>query len=182
MPKIITPARLPLDLTGQQYTRYLVKRYPARTFACLLCGKVAKDPTDTESAVLIGWDHCHRHGVIRGPLCSWCNSALWLADIGIMPHPKDGQRRRMSRAEALAPIVNYRKRCRWCKRGRLPMISADGAYWASRILDKRLGGSRRMICRERCPVAQWLYGVELVRHGREYLPPALEAESDQANA
>lgn len=52
-------------LRGWRYTKDLGRTMPAWWFSCGLCGEPA-----------VSWDHCHAHGIVRGPLCNWCNAEL----------------------------------------------------------------------------------------------------------
>lgn len=72
-PGSITPPRAyDGELDGAQYTTSFKERqqlnWPrASEFACLSCS--------VERAEV--WDHCHRHGFVRGPLCTPCNTWMW---------------------------------------------------------------------------------------------------------
>jgi hypothetical protein len=60
------------ELVNQQYTtlpsQRSERRWPkAHEFICASCA--------TEQARV--WDHCHRHGYVRAPLCNPCNTRDW---------------------------------------------------------------------------------------------------------
>lgn len=52
-----------------RYTSTVRRATPAREHPCGLCGRPAT-----------GWDHCHTHGWIRGPVCHGCNVTIGLED------------------------------------------------------------------------------------------------------
>ncbi|UFQ13559.1 endonuclease VII domain-containing protein [Streptomyces huasconensis] len=53
-------------LRGRQYTKAFAKRSPAEAFLCRMC---------PEPRRALYWDHCHSHGLFRGPLCVKCNNS-----------------------------------------------------------------------------------------------------------
>ncbi|MGY9066897.1 endonuclease domain-containing protein [Streptomyces sp. CAS3] len=53
------------ELQGAAYTRVREHGPSAANFLCAVC-KTARPAKD--------WDHCHTHGLIRGPLCGSCNT------------------------------------------------------------------------------------------------------------
>lgn len=70
--RIICPAcavsrlrRYRRELQGAAYVRVREHGPSAANFLCVVC-ETARPATD--------WDHCHAHGLIRGPLCGSCNT------------------------------------------------------------------------------------------------------------
>jgi len=60
----------PRDWTGTPYGHNRrIRRAPGG--GCVLCAQRATV-----------WDHCHRHGIIRGPLCARCNRIVADLDAG----------------------------------------------------------------------------------------------------
>lgn len=53
-------------LRGRQYTKAFAKQSRADAFLCRMC---------PEPRRALYWDHCHPHGLFRGPLCVKCNNA-----------------------------------------------------------------------------------------------------------
>ncbi|MFC9589398.1 endonuclease domain-containing protein [Streptomyces sp. NPDC056944] len=53
------------QLDGKPYAKVRENGPPAQDYLCTLC-----DPPRPAAA----WDHCHDHGLIRGPLCAGCNT------------------------------------------------------------------------------------------------------------
>ncbi|MFF9150407.1 endonuclease domain-containing protein [Streptomyces sp. NPDC014861] len=53
-------------LRGRLYTKAFAKRSRADAFLCAMC---------PEPRRALYWDHCHSHGLFRGPLCVTCNNA-----------------------------------------------------------------------------------------------------------
>ena len=53
------------ELTGTTYARVREQGPAAEDFLCTMC-----QPPRAAAA----WDHCHEHGLIRGPLCGSCNT------------------------------------------------------------------------------------------------------------
>ncbi|WP_180685607.1 endonuclease domain-containing protein [Streptomyces gossypiisoli] len=53
------------ELTGVAYARARERGPRAEDYLCAVC-----DPPRPAAA----WDHCHEHGLIRGPLCGSCNT------------------------------------------------------------------------------------------------------------
>ncbi|MGW0778833.1 endonuclease domain-containing protein [Streptomyces sp. NPDC002835] len=59
------PAQLPSGAEGVAYARLRERGPRAEDFLCAMC-----DPARPAAV----WDHCHEHGLIRGPLCGSCNT------------------------------------------------------------------------------------------------------------
>ncbi|MEV7568764.1 endonuclease domain-containing protein [Streptomyces tanashiensis] len=53
------------QLDGKPYAKVRENGPPAQGYLCTLC-----DPPRPAAV----WDHCHDHGLIRGPLCAGCNT------------------------------------------------------------------------------------------------------------
>ncbi|MFJ6523552.1 endonuclease domain-containing protein [Streptomyces filamentosus] len=53
-------------LRGRLYTKAFAKQSRADAFLCAMC---------PEPRRALYWDHCHSHGLFRGPLCVTCNNA-----------------------------------------------------------------------------------------------------------
>ncbi|MFE5593325.1 endonuclease domain-containing protein [Streptomyces sp. NPDC056549] len=53
-------------LRGRRYTKAFAKQSRADAFLCQMC---------PEPRRALYWDHCHSHGLFRGPLCVTCNNA-----------------------------------------------------------------------------------------------------------
>lgn len=51
------------QLYADEYAGHPYERVPASLYKCCLCDSTAH-----------GWDHCHPHNYIRGPLCRPCNA------------------------------------------------------------------------------------------------------------
>lgn len=60
-------------LTGRTWTRGAAQKVSPRLFGCVMCPRGATS-----------WDHCHAHGVIRGPLCTRCNRLMCDVDAGLI--------------------------------------------------------------------------------------------------
>ncbi|MFF8321044.1 endonuclease domain-containing protein [Streptomyces bobili] len=98
--RIICPAcaasslrRYRRELQGAAYVRVREHGPRAANFLCAVC-ETARPATD--------WDHCHDHGLIRGPLCGSCNTMEgqgkdFLARPGSLQHllQCDDNRRRL---------------------------------------------------------------------------------------
>jgi hypothetical protein len=72
-------------LHGQLYRPSLVAKVPAAAFECGLCPfwyELWRHLYPPDRLVL-GWDHCHTHDVIRGVLCIRCNLVLREVDSGL---------------------------------------------------------------------------------------------------
>ncbi|MFE2302693.1 endonuclease domain-containing protein [Streptomyces sp. NPDC059445] len=54
------------ELKGTSYARIRDRGPKASDYLCVLC-----DPPRPAAV----WDHCHEHGLVRGPLCGRCNTA-----------------------------------------------------------------------------------------------------------
>lgn len=169
-----------LDLTGEQYLDARTRQHPARLHTCALC-----------PALAYGWDHCHEHGLIRGPLCRDCNWGMSFIDAGILL----GSGSRLigwgNRVQGTPPPnhansvgMTYRAQCPACSAG-LPPITAAGQERASWELTHRIERMARRIERLRgksgvrgklpdclgpCPAVQFLCGVPLHASGIAYLP------------
>lgn len=82
-------------------------RERATTYPCALTGwSTMRCTTDAyDKAVTVNamvWDHCHRHGLIRGPLCGYHN--------GRMRHFDAGRERYLYDAD----LIEYSWRCAGC--------------------------------------------------------------------
>ncbi|MGA6160508.1 endonuclease domain-containing protein [Stenotrophomonas sp. NPDC087984] len=53
------------ELKGVAYTRLRERGPRAGDYLCVMC-ETPRPATD--------WDHCHQHGMVRGPLCGSCNT------------------------------------------------------------------------------------------------------------
>ncbi|MEU3401990.1 endonuclease domain-containing protein [Streptomyces filamentosus] len=53
-------------LRGRTYTKAFAKQSRTDAFLCAVC---------PEPRRALYWDHCHAHGLVRGPLCVKCNNA-----------------------------------------------------------------------------------------------------------
>ncbi|MFD5111905.1 endonuclease domain-containing protein [Streptomyces sp. NPDC058391] len=74
--------RYRLELQGAAYARVRERGPSAAGFLCAVC-ETARPATD--------WDHCHGHGLVRGPLCGSCNTMEaqgkeFLARAGSLQH------------------------------------------------------------------------------------------------
>ncbi|AJE80383.1 putative endonuclease VII [Streptomyces albus] len=63
-------------MRGRKYTKTLAKRSPAEVFLCRMCPQPRR---------AMYWDHCHSHGLLRGPLCVKCNNSEGAP--GFLDHP-----------------------------------------------------------------------------------------------
>lgn len=82
------------SLDGQQYKGAQGRRTRPDAYLCSVCG-------DSRATV---WDHCHDHGLVRGPLCAGCNVS-------------EGQGRLVrpgARPPVNAAAVNHLLRCTGC--------------------------------------------------------------------
>lgn len=79
------------------------RREPARTYACALAREGERcTPLDLRAANIMVWDHCHKHGYIRGPLCAQHNLRMHQFDSG------------QQRCREKLAYVKYARRCPDC--------------------------------------------------------------------
>lgn len=122
------------ELQGFAYTRVREHGPSAADFLCAVC-KPARPATD--------WDHCHAHGLIRGPLCGSCNTMEgqgkeFLAQPGSLQHLLrcDGCRaqRSLPPHHRLAVLRRHlhltwgAKGCDWPMHMHVILEEADGGY------------------------------------------------------
>jgi hypothetical protein len=82
------------DARGRFYAPWELRACPANAWTCDLCERNA-----------CCWDHCHRHGIIRGAVCSAHNAAV--------AHWEAGNRKTRRRPDADA-LRAFLTRCGWC--------------------------------------------------------------------
>ncbi|WP_420543115.1 endonuclease domain-containing protein [Streptomyces niveus] len=78
---------------------------PAAKYACALCGGTATL-----------WDHCHDHGMVRGPLCDSCNQSetYIFADCWEGKVLLGNWKRSAHRQVSLQQVATYLQACRVC--------------------------------------------------------------------
>lgn len=81
-----------MTLAGRPYRQNITQKDPAYKYNCFVCGQRAN-----------GWDHCHTHGIIRGPLCQPHNSALRYIDSQQVVYSAD-----------YTKLIEYRRLCPEC--------------------------------------------------------------------
>ncbi|MFD3998942.1 endonuclease domain-containing protein [Streptomyces sp. NPDC058583] len=134
------------QLEGKTYAKVRESGPPAEDYLCTLC-----DPPRPAAA----WDHCHDHGLIRGPLCGSCNT--------LEGHGKDFLTLKGSAAHLL--------RCTHCRTRRtLPANhqlaalrrhlhlerGAEGCDWPLHMCVTLIeDGDRGYSCTVRCPGRPW---------------------------
>ncbi|MFG2379152.1 endonuclease domain-containing protein [Streptomyces sp. NPDC048504] len=140
------------ELAGVAYPRVRERGPRAEDFLCAVC--------DLPRPAAV-WDHCHEHGLIRGPLCGSCNTMEgqgkdFLARKGSVQHLLrcDGCRLRRTlpahhRLAALRRHLHYEhgvQDCDWPMHGCVSVTESDGGYE----------------CRVRCPGQRQSYaGIRL---------------------
>lgn len=84
-----------------QYSPYRLRKY-SRDGLCEICGR----PPSGKPILL--FDHCHRHGWVRGLICNWCNIQAGYVE-------NDQSRRALS--YFLQRFPEYRRNCPDCRAG-----------------------------------------------------------------
>ncbi|MGW1601401.1 endonuclease domain-containing protein [Streptomyces eurythermus] len=122
------------ELTGVAYTRVRERGPRAEDYLCAVC-----DPPRPAAA----WDHCHEHGLIRGPLCGSCNTKEgqgkdFLARAGSVRHLLRCNGCRLSRTlpahHTLAALRRHLHRehgvqdCDWPMHGCVTITEVDNGY------------------------------------------------------
>ena len=140
------------SLSGQAYNAGVARRVPARSHLCVLC--------EYESSAWC-WDHCHEHGLVRGPLCRTCNRLMSDVDAGLRVGAVSGRRPRQGQLSRRQRLVEYRSRCPRCKPWLPPIAQWVKDARARRVLEVSLKlGAWSYGC-ARCPVVQAIHRVPI---------------------